>query len=70
VTLITSPSHIHRGLVDLQEACLKRGLSLQVVPLAAAAKGDIHLDPEQERVGVYRDLMRVSGIWTVPGIRR
>ncbi|HVV73153.1 MAG TPA: YdcF family protein, partial [Verrucomicrobiae bacterium] len=70
VTLITSPSHIHRGLVDLQEACLQRGLSLQVVPLAAAAKGDVHLDPEQERVGVYRDLMRVRGIWTVPGIRR
>lgn len=70
VTLVTSASHVRRGLVDLQEACLQRGLRMQYDTLASGGKGDTHLDPEQERVGVYRDLMRVSGLWDLPGIRR
>ncbi len=70
VTLVTSSSHVRRGLVDLQEACLQRGLRLHYDHLAAKSKGDTELDNEQERVGVYRDLMRVSGLWTFPGIQR
>jgi vancomycin permeability regulator SanA len=70
VTLVTSSSHVRRGLVDLQEACLLRGLNLQYDTLAAEGGGDAHLDQEQERVGVYRDLVRVSGLWDIPGIRR
>jgi len=69
-TLVTSVSHVRRGLVDLQEACLQRGLMLEWATLAAAGGGDTRADPEQERVNVYRDLMRVSGLWDVPGIRR
>ncbi len=70
VTLVTSASHVRRGLVDLQEACLQRGLSLQYDTLAARTRSDTDLDKEQERVGVYRDLMRVSGLWAYPGIQR
>jgi len=70
VTLITSSSHIRRGLADLQEACLQRGLTLEFDPVAAKTKGDADLDPEQERVGIYRDIMRTSGLWAFPGIHR
>lgn len=70
VTLVTSPSHLRRGLADFEEACLQRGLSLQWDGLAAGAKGDAHLDQEQERVGIYRDLLRLSGLWAFPGIQR
>jgi hypothetical protein len=70
VTLVTSSSHMHRGLTDLQEACLQRGLNLQYENLAATAKGDVALDPLQERVGVYRDLLRASGLWAFPGLQR
>jgi len=70
VTLVTSYSHIRRGLCDLQEACLQRRLDLQYDHLAARTKGDLELDTKQERVGIYRDLMRTSGLWAFPGIQR
>jgi hypothetical protein len=70
VTLVTSANHIHRGLADLEEACSQRGLNLQYEPLTARAKGDVALDKEQERVGVYRDVMRTSGLWAFPGLQR
>jgi uncharacterized SAM-binding protein YcdF (DUF218 family) len=70
VTLVTSASHVRRGLADLQEACLQRGLKLQYDNLAARANGDADLDKEQERLSVYRDVMRTSGLWAFPGIQR
>ena len=70
VTLVTSSSHIRRGLVDLEEACLRRGLKLQYEHLVAKAKGDVELEKEQERVSIYRDLMRTSGLWAFPGLQR
>jgi hypothetical protein len=68
VTLVTSANHIRRGLADLQEACLQRGLRLIYGNLAA--DGEPELDPVIERVAVYRDVMRVSGLWAFPGIQR
>ena len=70
VTLVTSANHMHRGLADLQEACLQRGLKLEYEQLAARTKGDRDLDVQQERVGVYRDVMRTSGLWAFPGLQR
>src|SRR5262249_6046393 len=70
VTLVTSSSHIRRGLADLEVACLQRGLKLQYDNLVARAKGDAELDRQQERLGIYRDLMRASGLWAFPGIQR
>jgi hypothetical protein len=54
----------------LGEACRQRGLELLYDGLASTAKGDIDLDPVQERLGVYRDVIRVSGIWAYPGLQR
>lgn len=70
VTVVTSASHLRRGMADLQEACLQRGLRVWIDGLAAVGKADTKLDPEQERVGVYRDAMRVSGLWAFPGLQR
>jgi hypothetical protein len=70
VTLVTSSSHIRRGLADLEEACLQRGLLLHYDTLAAQTKGDTPLDPQQERIGIYRDVLRISGLWSFPGLQR
>jgi uncharacterized SAM-binding protein YcdF (DUF218 family) len=70
VTVVTSTSHLRRGLADLQEACLQKGLSIRFHHLASKTKGDKDLDPMQERLGVYRDALRLSGLWAFPGLRR
>jgi uncharacterized SAM-binding protein YcdF (DUF218 family) len=70
VTLVTSSNHIRRGFADLQEACFQRGLNLQFDSLAANTKGDVDLDKKQERLGVYRDVMRTSGLWAYPELQR
>jgi hypothetical protein len=70
VTLVTSANHMHRGLADLQEACLQRDLKLEYENLAARTKGDRDLDAQQERVGVYKDVLRTSGLWAFPGLQR
>ena len=70
VTVVTSASHVRRGLADLQEACLKKGLNIRFHHLASKTKGDKDLDPMQERLGVYRDALRLSGLWAFPGLRR
>jgi uncharacterized SAM-binding protein YcdF (DUF218 family) len=69
VTVVTSVSHMRRGLADLNEACLAKGLHLHLANLAAATEEPM-LDPKAERIGVYRDVMRISGIWAYPGISR
>lgn len=69
VLLVTSVSHLRRGLADLQQACRERGLNLQFDTLAAR-KGDAKTDPAQERLSVYRDVLRINGFWTFPGLRR
>lgn len=70
VTLVTSANHIRRGLADLQEACLQQGLKLQYDVLTSRAKGEADLDAQQERIGVYRDVLRTSGLWAYPGLLR
>lgn len=69
VTLVTSSSHIRRGLADLEEACLQRGLKVQYATLTSK-QGDVALDKSQERIGIYRDVMRLSGLWDFPGLQR
>jgi uncharacterized SAM-binding protein YcdF (DUF218 family) len=70
VTVVTSASHLRRGLADLQEACLKRGLTVRFHQLGARIQGDVDLDVTQERLGVYRDALRLRGVWAFPGLRR
>jgi uncharacterized SAM-binding protein YcdF (DUF218 family) len=68
VSLVTSANHIRRGLADLEEACLQRGLKLNYATLAAP--GEPELDRLRERLAIYRDAMRASGLWAFPGIQR
>jgi hypothetical protein len=68
VTLITSSTHLKRALLDFHEAALQEGLTLEFAHVVAIDKNDT--DEPRERVGVYRDLLRASGIWTYPGIAR
>jgi hypothetical protein len=70
VTLVTSCNHMRRALTDLEEACAQRGLKLEFDQLGAKTKEDKDWDPKQERVAVYRDFTRTSGLWAFPGLRR
>jgi hypothetical protein len=72
-TLVSSASHIRRGLVLLDEATRNQGLDLQwdsLVELDYPSVEEAQKVSEQERVVVYRDLMRTSGIWAFPGIQQ
>jgi vancomycin permeability regulator SanA len=70
VTVVTSYTHVRRGLADLQEACQLRGLNLEYDNLVAKTKDDSDLDKTQECLSIYRDVMRISGLWAYPGMRR
>lgn len=73
VILITSASHIRRGTALLQEAGNNVGMNLLISNLVymdfkneeEAMKVDTN-----EKLVIYRDLFRVSGIWAYPGIQR
>jgi uncharacterized SAM-binding protein YcdF (DUF218 family) len=69
VTIVTSLTHMRRGLADLSEACLQRGLNLHFANLAIRTE-ELALDPIAERIATYRDVMRISGLWAYPGISR
>ncbi len=68
VTVVTSESHMRRGLADMAEACVQRGLNLFFANLAAS--DDVVIEPKAERIGTYRDALRISGLWSYPGIQR
>jgi hypothetical protein len=68
VTLVTSANHIRRGLADLEEACLQRKLQLTFATVTAS--GEPELDRCRERLAIYRDALRSSGLWAFPGIQR
>ncbi|MDB6040863.1 MAG: hypothetical protein JWM99_4704 [Verrucomicrobiales bacterium] len=68
VTLVTSASHLKRALAIFLEASLQRGLNLRISHLVS--KDDSTVDESRERVAIYRDVLRASGIWAFPGIQR
>lgn len=73
VTLITSASHIRRGLSIFKEATLKEGLDVNFtnnVYLDYDSLEDAQIVSSTEELVVYRDLMRVSGLWAYPGIQQ
>jgi uncharacterized SAM-binding protein YcdF (DUF218 family) len=68
VTLVTSESHMRRALADFEEASLEQGLMLEFSHLVSP--DEPILDEERERVAIYRDVMRTSGLWAFPGVQR
>ncbi len=73
VTLITSASHIRRGLSVFKEATLNEGMDVEFTNLVYLDYDSIEEAQEvsqSEHLVVYRDLMRTSGIWAYPGIQR
>lgn len=73
VTLVTSASHIRRGITVLEEAVRKKNLNIDfsnLVYLDYPNLEEAQKVNETERVVIYRDLMRTSGIWAYPGIQQ
>lgn len=67
VTLVTSASHIRRALVVFDVA--KSGLRVAFDHLAERDIQEGRVSVE-ERIFVYRDLMRAAGLWAYPGVQR
>ncbi|GGA94614.1 transporter [Brucella endophytica] len=73
VILVTSSSHMRRALTVMEDALTQRNLPTTVVPLNAL---DAPSEEEAAKVGtderlvIYRDLMRVSGVWAYPGLQQ
>ena len=73
VILVTSSSHMRRARTLLEDALKQYDISASVVPIVAldaptaeeAAKVS-----NDERLVIYRDLMRVSGLWAYPGLQQ
>ena len=73
VILVTSASHIRRGMVLLQEAATNAGLKPEysnLVYMDYKSMDEAMNVGETEMLVIYRDLFRVSGIWAYPGIQR
>ena len=73
ILLITSASHIRRGMVLLQEAVKNNGLNAKfenLVYLDYKTMDEAMTVSQNELLVIYRDLFRVSGIWAYPGIQR
>lgn len=68
ITLVTSRSHLRRALAIFEEAAVNREFSLQISHLVSIDESEI--DAARERVALYRDVMRTSGLWAYPGFQR
>lgn len=73
VTLISSASHIRRGLTVFEEAANLKELKVKyhnLVYLDYPSLTEAQKVSDAEKLVVYRDLIRVSGIWAYPGIQQ
>ncbi|WDZ79644.1 ElyC/SanA/YdcF family protein (plasmid) [Ensifer adhaerens] len=73
VILVTSSSHMRRARTVMEDALKQRDLPAAVVPvnaLDAPTQDEAAKVGPDERLVIYRDLMRVSGVWAYPGLQQ
>lgn len=74
MTLISSASHMRRGLAVFKEMAVSEGLNLSVmdnlVYLDYPTLQEAHRVSNNEKLVIYRDMMRAAGMWAYPGIQR
>ena len=73
VILVTSSSHMRRARTVMEDALKQRDLPSAVVPLNALdapTQDEAAKIGADERLVIYRDLMRVSGVWAYPGLQQ
>lgn len=73
VTLITSASHIRRGVVTLDEAARLAGMNIKLsnlVYLDSSSLEEAKKPNPNEKIFIYRDGIRSTGIWLFPGLQR
>jgi vancomycin permeability regulator SanA len=71
--LVTSASHMRRARVLLDEAFRQYDLDTRIVPVVALDAPSVEEAAkvsQDERLVIYRDLMRVSGVWAYPGLQQ
>ncbi|HJO95258.1 MAG TPA: ElyC/SanA/YdcF family protein [Victivallales bacterium] len=71
-TLITSASHIRRALAIFAEECTEENIyikfdNLVYLDIPIGVLQDIS---HNEKIVIFRDLLRICGIWEYPGIKR
>ncbi|PSH61684.1 hypothetical protein CU102_26825 [Phyllobacterium brassicacearum] len=73
VILVTSSSHMRRARTLLEDALKQYDISANVFPVVALDAPSIDdaakVSPD-ERLVIYRDLMRISGLWAYPGLQQ
>ena len=73
VTLISSASHIRRGLAVYKEVSIRENLNINfdnLVYLDYDSLEEAMIVSPKEYMVVYRDTLRGSGLWNYPGIQR
>ncbi len=73
VTLISSASHIRRGLSVFKEVSVREGINIDfgnLVYLDYDSVEDAQKVSQKEYMVVYRDTLRGSGLWNYPGRQR
>lgn len=72
VILVTSPGHMRRGRAVTEAALRDLGIEAPVVPLAAPG-GETRprpaTDTRDERLAIFRDVVRTFGVWAYPGLQ-
>jgi vancomycin permeability regulator SanA len=71
--LVTSASHMRRARTLLEDAFRQYDLETRIHPVVALDAPSVEEAAKvskDERMVIYRDLMRVSGLWAYPGIQQ
>jgi uncharacterized SAM-binding protein YcdF (DUF218 family) len=72
VLLVTSASHMRRARLLMEAALEGRRLDTRVIPWVAGEglPSGAGAPGEEERLAIYRDVLRVSDVWAYPGLQR